>query len=377
MELQPYHHLVIARDETAIDALAFFPDAERLVTGYHDGTIGIWNMQNGKEERTLMGHEGAAIGSLVVTSDGRTLVSSDENGRTRVWNIASQTLVKEWTLPSGLSEVAISPDNRFVAIGNRKLDIYPLDGGQGINTSIKFRGKLGVTEIRYSPDGDKLACVIAFQLYVFDVRRGKQHFWSTEDGRTAWDVLWSLDSRKLFSTWSDRAIHCFNSDTGEPIGQPWMGRAMYSKFLFLSSDGSKLVTRTAGTDRRIALFASGMWLLASPCKLLNKMIMELRFVLHPENSWHQERTGIYVYRGYLGHIPSGAFDTWQIGQAFHDHSPPPPFKLGRLSAQTKESEDLRSASDVLSQPGESGDLSSHPSSTCDQCQYKCLPQNLF
>lgn len=110
----------------------------------------------------------------VVTSDGTKLVSCDESGGVKVWKVNSHTLVEEWTRPHAYPQVAISPDDRLIAIADKKVTIRHLDGGPDIKHFIKFRGK--VDAMRFSPDGHKLACVISKSLYMFDVGTGKRIF---------------------------------------------------------------------------------------------------------------------------------------------------------------------------------------------------------
>lgn len=162
-----------------------------------------------------------------------------------MWNVDSHVLVEEWTHPHKIVEVAISPDDRFIAIGDQKLALRHLDGGQEIIHSIKFRGK--VFPMCFAPDGHKLACAVASNVLVVDVdsEGGKR----TVDplrppgGLSAvWAVLWSHNSNKLFCSWSGGEIYCFNPETGELIGQAWMGHIAPVWSLFLSLDGLKLAS---------------------------------------------------------------------------------------------------------------------------------------
>jgi WD40 repeat protein len=71
--------------DTSMTAVAFRRDGRVLATGHKDGTIGVWDLAEGKKKRTLPGH-GAQIQSLKFTSDGKMLVSSGHDGVIRLWN---------------------------------------------------------------------------------------------------------------------------------------------------------------------------------------------------------------------------------------------------------------------------------------------------
>ncbi len=70
--------------DTPMTVAAFRPAGRILATGHADGTIGIWDLDEGKKKRTLKGHS-AKVQSLKFTPDGKTLVSSAQDGTIRLW----------------------------------------------------------------------------------------------------------------------------------------------------------------------------------------------------------------------------------------------------------------------------------------------------
>ena len=184
-----------------------------------------------------MEHESEIYG-LAVTPGGKNIISSDEDGSIAVWDVGSHELVKEWTHPEGCPIVAISPDDRLIAVGYRSVAIYTMEGGQ-VNDSIEVGN--GVRSMSFSPDGRKLACGTNDDVRVYDVETGTllleglQEYWVC-------CVLWSHDCRRLFSGSNDNKIRCWNSDTGEQIGRPWTGHTSAIRSLSLSPDGSILAS---------------------------------------------------------------------------------------------------------------------------------------
>lgn len=68
--------------------VAFTPDGRRLVSGSGDKTIIVWNLQTGKEIRTLRGHSGS-VECVDITQDGRFLLSSSSDASIILWDLDS------------------------------------------------------------------------------------------------------------------------------------------------------------------------------------------------------------------------------------------------------------------------------------------------
>ena len=201
----------------------------------------VWNLENGEQEGTTMEHNSEdEIYSLAVTQDGTKIISGDEGGKIKVWNAESHKLVIEWTQLKGCFTIAISPDDRLIAVGDRAVAVYIMEGRQ-VNDSIEVDE--AVWSMAFSPHRKKLACAIYDDIRVYDVDTctlvlgpllGHQHWVE--------DVLWSRDGSRLFSGSEDRTIRCWNSDTGEQIGHPWTGHTRSICSLSLSPDGSILAS---------------------------------------------------------------------------------------------------------------------------------------
>ncbi len=66
--------------------LDYSPDGSLLATGAPDGSLQIWNAENGNSIATLTGHS-AAITAVGFSPDGSLLASLDEDGELRLWGI--------------------------------------------------------------------------------------------------------------------------------------------------------------------------------------------------------------------------------------------------------------------------------------------------
>ena len=233
----PRPHLAISEDDTGIWKLAYLPDGRRVVSGANNGTVKVWNLENGRQEGTSMEHESGICG-LAVTRDGAKIISSDEDGKIKVWNVESHEIVKEWTHPGArrsCPKIAISPDDRLIAAGDETMAFYTMEGRQ-VNHSIQDGSY--VRAMSFSPDGKKLACATDDDIRVYDVASSTLVLGPIEGHENYLScVLWSCDGSRLFSASDDKTIRCWNSDTGEQIGHPWTGHTRVIRSLSLPPDG--------------------------------------------------------------------------------------------------------------------------------------------
>ena len=164
----PQPHLVYSAHGDIIWRLAYLPDGHRVVTGSSDGTVKVWNLDNGKEEGTSIEHQSQICG-LAVTRDGEYIVSVGGGGKIKVWEVQSHELVKEWTHPESSPEIAISPDDRLVVVGAWRVGIYTMEGRQH---SVEVGKAIYIRSLCFSPDGTKLTCGTLRNIRVYDVDTG-------------------------------------------------------------------------------------------------------------------------------------------------------------------------------------------------------------
>ena len=239
------------------------PDRRRVITGTCDRNVKVWNLEDGEQEGTSMEHANEVCG-LAVTRDGTKIISSDDGGGIKVWDVESHEIVKKWTHPKRGPKIAISPDDRLIAVAESEENVAilrlwlftPWKGDRSTIPSVDGMVDLspgyGVWSMSFSPDGKKLACgTYDGDIRAYDVNSGTLILEAHQD----WirDVLWSRDGSRLFSASDDphdKTIRCWNTDTGEQIGHPWTGHTDYCiRSLSLSPGGSILAS--ASRDRTV------------------------------------------------------------------------------------------------------------------------------
>lgn len=192
-------------EESKIEALAFTPKGDRLISGNRLGKLKIWNLEAGKQERVLESHT-KGIKALAISVDGKTLVTSD--GITaKVWNLETGKLqqsfqvgmpvqisadakvlvsgwlegrVRIWDVKTGKvvgiigsnSPLAISADGKFIVSGDsdNSTTLWNVRDKKFIRFLEKFSGGVYIL----SPDGQTL---------VSSSDEGKVKIWNLSTGK--------------------------------------------------------------------------------------------------------------------------------------------------------------------------------------------------
>ena len=184
-------------------SVALSPDGTRLVAGFQDGTVRLWEVATQTEVATLEGHTDR-VASVAFSPDGRLLASGAGGGdRTvRLWDAATQT------------------------------EVATLRGHTGGVRSVSFA----------SPDGATLASAGGWDdrtVRLWDVATHEEVATLEEHGGPVHSVTYSRDGSTLVSGAADGTVLLRDGETGNAAGLS--GHASLSS-MALSPDGALLAS---------------------------------------------------------------------------------------------------------------------------------------
>ncbi|MBT7191912.1 MAG: SUMF1/EgtB/PvdO family nonheme iron enzyme [Anaerolineae bacterium] len=110
--------------EKRINAVAFSPDNLSFATASHDGTIKIWDTQNGSLLGTLEGHDGV-VTDVVFSPDGALLASGSWDETVKVWDVSTGSNIRTSNIPVKITPtrfesviLGFSPDGLLLYAGS-------------------------------------------------------------------------------------------------------------------------------------------------------------------------------------------------------------------------------------------------------------------
>lgn len=131
-----------------VKAVEFSPDDCWIVSAGTDNTLKVWDVETGKDLRTLRGHQlgvstgpgstfSIGVNACEFSPDGRIFVSASSDKTIKVWDVHSaQVLITLEGHTEEVSDFVISPDANYIISSSfdKIVKVWRLDDGEIINS---------------------------------------------------------------------------------------------------------------------------------------------------------------------------------------------------------------------------------------------------
>jgi WD40 repeat protein len=207
------------------NSLLFTTDGKTVVSTNDDGTVTLWAVASGTPRETLHGHSAS---QAVFSRDGKTLYTVSGDGTAIAWDLTGGRGLRRsfrftknrhfdgpWNNPPG----RFSPDGRLIAVGLRDRGIALWDARTLTPSGERLRKTEGeVNSLAFSPDGTTLAATSSGATTVWDVASRSLRYESFFAGVYA-DVAFSPDGKAIATTGSGGGVAFWDVDTGARSGK--------------------------------------------------------------------------------------------------------------------------------------------------------------
>ena len=141
-----------------VNAVAFSPNGERIVSGAKDGTVRIWNSAAGKLfRRQLIGHSDE-VHTVSFSPDGKRIVSGSEDKTIRIWDVTTGRCLNTLKGHTDIVySVVFSPDGKRIVSGSGDNTIRVWDAVTGSQIGEPLKGHTNIVlSVAFSPDGKRI-----------------------------------------------------------------------------------------------------------------------------------------------------------------------------------------------------------------------------
>ena len=235
--------------ESAVNAVAFHPDNQILVSGTEDGLVHLWTRQDNLIRQSLPGHKDEVTG-VAFSPQGQVIASSSQDGKIRLWTVPGQPLGQPFFGQDWITSIAWSPDGQFLVSGGKDGTVQVWNR-QGNPISQPFMGHQGVVfTVGFSPDGETIASGSGDGTIRLWNRQGQllgKPFRGHEG--VVFDLAFSPNGERIVSGGRDGTVRLWNRQ-GELIGEPFRGHQGVVFAVAFSPDGKTIASGSGdGTIR--------------------------------------------------------------------------------------------------------------------------------
>jgi WD40 repeat protein len=228
--------------ELVVVSLAFSPDSQYLVCGYHNGKIIVWDAKTGTQRIVLHGHL-ESCRKVAFSQDGRILASTSWDDTVRLWDPTTGAVRN---IIEGHTDFAFSPDGQLLTLASKdaKVRLWQLMTG-ALHTSIEDSG----SAITFAPNG-YLAAASPRTIKLWNPFNGALCCTIKTDSDWGSGLFFSPDSQLLASRFRDGKIKVWDLRTGE-LHRTLEGHADYIQMVAFSPNSQFLASASDDMTARV------------------------------------------------------------------------------------------------------------------------------
>lgn len=216
-----------------IDSFTFSADGRLMATGSQDSSVKLWDVETGRQLRTLNGHF-HWVNSVAFNRDGRMLASGDAQGVIMLWNVETgqigQTLKDRCTR---IESITFYPGQPFLASSCSTDESENLIQLWDVITGRKLSELPGRGPLAFSPDARLLASRSEYSVKILDLQDGKTQQFPVKFGEFGDTISFSSDG-KLLAQAGDREAMVWDVEKNRKVSS-WKNPSSFRMISFISN----------------------------------------------------------------------------------------------------------------------------------------------
>ncbi|MBV9228476.1 MAG: hypothetical protein JOZ18_04110 [Chloroflexi bacterium] len=265
--------------------VAWEPNGNRIASAGGDGTVRVWDADEGRSLLTYRGHSRRlaraglppTIYNIAWSPEGLRIASAGDGAQVRVWDATTGHNLAIYQGHTGFSPnvyaLSWSPDGTRIASAcsimagtDKTVHIWDVVTGKTLlrcNASQGLKPNFSVLAVAWSPDGTRIAAACYDTIRVWHTANG--HLISVYQSNSAYvnDIVWSPDSTKIATANDNHTVQVWDSKTSENI-LTYYGHTGSVRDVAWSPDGARIAS--AGNDKTVQIWnsATGKLLFSYP-----------------------------------------------------------------------------------------------------------------
>jgi len=299
-----------------VNCLTFSPDGTLLVSGSHDKTVKLWDIQTGGVVKTFSGHT-REVWCVSISADCITIASGSEDRTIHLWDIQTgecHCIIQQQHVVFYISFSPTDPQH-LISISDSKLWQWDTNGHQ-------IRPPCDGSHIAFSSDGNQIVSCYKAVVTVQNSNSGAivARLWLS--GIYAYQCYFSPNGR-LIAIAAGRVIYIWDITTSDPhIVQTLIGHTDYIHSLTFSSPSSLI---SVSQDKSVKFWQIGALSASPPMTGLGSTPITLPLI---SSISLQAKDGIAISSG-----TDGVVKTWDIPTSLckaSSQTPAKDYKLGDI-----------------------------------------------
>jgi len=262
-----------------VNALAFSPDASKLVYGSGDKMVRIYDFDHPDKTKTLRGHL-ASIWAVAFSPDGKIVASASADHTVRLWDVKSGTLQATLRGHTNCVEaLAFSKDGHLLASGgwDNQIIIWDISKEQPKRLREIYIGASVITTLAFVPEtmmlgrvrgpGRLIAGFANGKLEIFDANTRKQEsiIFPTQHRAAVRSIAFAPNQQTLATVSADGKVKLWDATLPQQTVTLSDHEDQVWAVAFVATISGKQMIATAGKDGKVKL-----WTLSNPGQLVDK-----------------------------------------------------------------------------------------------------------